>query len=79
MNSNQIFNREFLEIRAKILEIAASLDRIERAEVSCDDSRMGLIQEGIELISQDGADRAEKVQLLFSRDCTDRWRDEFGI
>ena len=79
MNSNQIFNREFLEIRAKILEIAASLDRIERAEGNCDDSRMGLIQEGIELISQDGTDRAEKVQLLFSRDYTDRWRDEFGI
>lgn len=79
MNSNQIFNREFLEIRAKILEIAASLDRIERAEGNCDDSRMGLIHEGIELISQDGTDRAEKVQLLFSRDYTDRWRDEFGI
>ena len=30
MNSKQILDREFLEIRAKILEVAAALDRIER-------------------------------------------------
>jgi len=28
----EVLNREFLEIRAKILEIPASLDRLDRAE-----------------------------------------------
>ena len=39
MNSKQILDREYLTLRAKILEIAASLDRIERADgdVSDDD------------------------------------------
>jgi len=79
MNSNEVFNREFLEIRAKILEIAASLDRIERAEGACDDSRMQLIDDGIKLIAKDGTDRAEKVQMLFSREYADNWRNDFGI
>ena len=32
MSAQQILDREFLEMRAKILEVSATLDRLERAE-----------------------------------------------
>ena len=65
----EIFERDFLLIRAKLLEIAASLDRIERAdaaEVVNKDERRGRIEQAIEILSGGGFDRAERIQLLFS-------------
>lgn len=82
MNSKQILEREFLEIRAKILEVAATLDRIDRAEGDVGhDSRMELIAEAIGIISADQPDpiRAEKIQLLFSRSYDENWLEEFAI
>ena len=82
MNSQQILDREFLEIRAKILEIAAALDRIERAEGSVShDSRMALIADAINVIGNGHPDpiRAEKIQLLFSRTYDEKWLEEFAL
>lgn len=82
MNSQQILDREFLEIRAKILEVAAALDRIERAggDVSSD-SRMKLIADAIRVIAIGQSDpiRAEKIQLLFSRTYDENWLEEFEL
>lgn len=82
MNSKQILDREFLQIRAKILEVAAALDRLDRApgDVS-DDPRMQLIADGIKLIAAAQSDpvRAEKIQLLFSREYDAKWLEEFEI
>ena len=82
MNSNEILDREFLEIRAKILEVAAALDRLDRApgDVSSD-ARMKLISDGIELIAAKQTDpvRAEKIQLLFSREYDAKWLETFEI
>lgn len=79
MNSNQIFSREFLEIRAKILEIAASLDRMDRADGDCDDVRKELIDHGLQILSSDQSDKAVAVQMLFSRDYEKGWRKEFEL
>lgn len=80
MTAPQILNREFLEVRAKILELAAALDRLERSEGSVsDDPRMRRIREGLKTLLADQPDRAEQVQLLFSREYDDQWRDKFGI
>ena len=82
MNSNQILDREFLEIRAKILEVAAALDRLDRAEGDVsNDPRMKLIADGIKLIAAAQSDplRAEKIQLLFSREYDAKWLEEFEI
>lgn len=82
MNSNQILDREFLEMRAKILEIAAALDRIDRGEGNVQgDARMHLIADAIEVIgaSPAGAARAEKIQLLFSREYDSKWQEAFAI
>ena len=77
--AQDVVNREFLEIRAKILELAASLDRIDRGEGSAEDSQMELIREGFDILLQSDPNRAEKIQLLFSRDYLQDWRNEFGI
>ncbi|MDG1512900.1 MAG: hypothetical protein P8L78_08085 [Mariniblastus sp.] len=82
MNSNEILDREFLEIRAKILEVAAALDRIERAEGDVSgDPRMALIADAINVIASEHSNpiRAEKIQLLFSRAYDEQWRNEFSI
>ena len=82
MNSSHILDREFLEIRAKILDVAAALDRIDRAtgDVS-GDARMALIADAIDVIASVQSDsiRAEKIQLLFSREYDDNWLDDFSI
>ena len=80
MNSSQILEREFLEMRAKILELAASLDRIDRADgdVSDEPKTIG-IRKGIEILSEMQTDRAERVQLLFSREYHENWEEDFQL
>lgn len=80
MTTEQTIEREFLPIRAKILEIAAALDRIERCE-DFDDTypQLKQIREGIETLLRPDDDRAEQVQLIFSRPYDDAWQNEFGV
>jgi hypothetical protein len=80
MNSKEILDREFLEIRAKILEVGAALDRIDRAagDVS-KEPRLGLIEEAIQILSVGDLHRAERIQLLFSREYDDNWQDKFEL
>jgi hypothetical protein len=78
MNSQQILDREYLEIRSRILDIAASLDRIQRADGNVDsDDRMKLIAKALEIVSGSDQHRAEKIQLLFSRDYDNSWKEDF--
>lgn len=80
MTSPQVLDREFLEIRAKILELAASFDRLDRADGSVDgDPRMSLIQEAVNLLQDPADNRAEKIQLLFSRTYENNWREAFDL
>ncbi|HIA64161.1 MAG TPA: hypothetical protein EYN93_14945 [Planctomycetaceae bacterium] len=84
MNSQQVLDREYLEIRGKILEVAASLDRLERAAGDvAQDPRMTLIQQGLQIALQSndaqGDSRAKQIQLLFSREYADSWRKEFEL
>jgi hypothetical protein len=76
----EILQREFLEIRAKVLELAAALDRLQRADGSVvGDVRMDRVREGIELLLEDRPDRAEQVQLTFSRQYDSGWQSSFAI
>jgi hypothetical protein len=79
MNSRQILDREYLEIRAKILELAASLDRMQRSGGLPEDPRIELIGRGLDLLQTDVDNRAEQVQLLFSRAYENDWRSAFGL
>jgi hypothetical protein len=71
---SEVLDREFLEMRAGILQIAAALDRIERADGSPEsDARLRQVRVGLELLLCEGEDRAERVQLAFSRPYDEAW------
>lgn len=75
-----VLEQEFLPLRAKILELAAGLDRLDRAAGAlADDPRRERLRQGIELLLADGPGRAERVQLLFSRDYDQAWRTRLGV
>jgi hypothetical protein len=79
-SSTDVFEQEFLPIRAKLLEVAASLDRLDRASGSLtSESRLKQIQAAINVLLRPDDDRAEQVQLIFSRQFEDDWRNTLGI
>ncbi|AMV36481.1 hypothetical protein [Planctomyces sp. SH-PL62] len=81
-DSLQILDRDFLEIRAKILEIAAGLDRIGRAPAhhgEHPDPRIGQIRQALDALLKPDPDRAETVQLIFSLEYDDAWREKTGV
>ncbi len=80
LSAPEILNREFLEIRCKILELAASFDRLDRAEGNAaPDRRLDLIHEALDVLQGARPDRAEQIQLLFSRAYDDDWQREFNL
>ncbi len=84
MTAKQILDREFLEMRAKILELAASFDRIDRADKAGDssvdaDPRSVRLARGLELLQSDEPNRAERVQMLFSLVYSESWREDFQL
>lgn len=70
-----ILDQEFLLLRAKTLEIAAGLDRIERAPGDvADDGRWQKLRRALEILLGPETNRAERIQLLFSRTYDENWR-----
>jgi hypothetical protein len=71
---------EYLPIRAKILEVAAALDRIDRAEGAvAADPRLANLRAGLATLSEAEPGRAERVQLIFSRPYDAGWRRTLGV
>lgn len=79
LNAAEVLDREFLDIRARLLQVAAALDRLERAEGAVDsDPRRQKIREALAILAGDQADHAEQIQLVFSRPYAPDWRAVFG-
>ncbi len=75
----EVLSREFLEIRARLLQVAASLDRLDRADGALDvDLRLAGIRRALEILAGDQPDRAEAIQLVFSRAYDPNWKQSFG-
>jgi hypothetical protein len=80
IDAAEVLNREFLEIRARLLHLASSLDRIDRAEGDVSgDERLAKVREALEILSDAEADRAERIQLLFSRPYDAQWKTSLGV
>lgn len=78
--ATDVLEREFLPIRAKLLEIASALDRYDRAESTpSHDARLDSIRRGIEVLLEEGPDRAEQIQMIFSRVYQPDWRKRFDL
>jgi hypothetical protein len=74
-----VLDREFLELRARILELGAALDRLDREGRPQDDPRLTAIARAIEVLRSADADRAEQVQLIFSIPYDEAWRATLGV
>ncbi len=78
MTSAEVLNREFLEVRAKILEVSACLDRLDRAEgETSGDTRLDRIHEALAVLRDGEAGRAEQIQMIFSREYDAAWQSNF--
>jgi hypothetical protein len=78
--AREIFDQEFLPVRAKLLDVASALDRIDRSEGSLDnDPRRTQIQAAIQVLLRPEDDRAEQIQLIFSRQYDHDWREKFQM
>lgn len=76
--AQQILDREFLEMRAKTLELAASLDRLQRAAGNVnDDPRLTKLMRALEILTGTETARAERIQRLFSRPYEADWQEQF--
>jgi hypothetical protein len=88
-----VLDRVYLEIRCKLLDIAACLDRVARAQTTettdaqttraergavSPDARLVQIAKGIEILSSPGFDRAERIQMLFSDPYIPQWNRREG-
>ncbi|MDX1962492.1 MAG: hypothetical protein SFX18_05020 [Pirellulales bacterium] len=72
-----LLNQEFLILRAKALELAAGLDRLERAGDVTGDPRYQRLLRAIADLPGGGANRAERCQLTFSLPYHADWQQTF--
>ena len=82
----EVLDRDFLETRSRILDIAAALDRLDRASVALGDHphphpdrRLTQIRQAIEALLIPGPGRSETVQRLFSLDYDADWWASLGV
>jgi hypothetical protein len=80
LNASQTLNREFLPLRAKLLEVAAILDRLDHAPGdAAGDPRMKKVRQAIEILHAPQGDLAERLQLLFSIPYDENWIAKFEL
>jgi hypothetical protein len=80
MAAAEVLDREFLEVRARLIDVAAALDRIDRAEGSVgDEPRLGKIRQALQILAGDTSDRAERLQMLFCLPYQEDWRKDYGL
>jgi hypothetical protein len=76
MPAEAVVDRYFLEMRAKVLDVAAALDRIERAENADGvrgDDRLVKLRKAIGILLDDEPSRAARVLMTFSDPYDPNW------
>ncbi len=87
--AQQILQDEFLLARARILELAAIFDRIDRAvseisacppqDLDAFKQKLNLLAEGVTILQESQPSRASRVQKLMSRPYDPTWREQWTI
>jgi hypothetical protein len=73
LTAAQALDQFYLDARSRILDLAATLDRIDRGGPAGDDPRLARLRQGVEALLAAGPGRAERVQRLFSLDYDPGW------
>lgn len=82
MTAKEILELYFIDNRARLLDIASFLDRIDRydgASEARDDYRYRALQQAFELILSTGENRTAKIQELFSDPTTEPLDSAVGL
>jgi len=66
MNRTQVVDAYFMEHRARILDLAAFLDRVDRAGSGTDDFRMQAFRAAVAILGDGKPERARRVLELLS-------------
>ncbi len=75
MSAADVLDRAYLEVRAKLLELAASLDRLDRGEGTVEgDRRMEQFHQALRILDGRDGNRADQIQLVFSLPYQSNWR-----
>jgi len=75
--AGDVLNREFQAIRSRVLDIAAALDRIDRATGDvAGDPRLEKIRRSLQVLVGPSPQRAEQVQMIFSLPYEENWRGQ---
>ncbi|MEM9352829.1 MAG: hypothetical protein AAGA92_07430 [Planctomycetota bacterium] len=75
----EVLQTELLPLRAKALEIAAGLDRLDRADGQSVDDQLQQLRQALAVLLEDAPNRAERVQLIFSRQYDPAWRQQLEV
>lgn len=70
LTAHQVLDAYFLETRCKLIEIAANLDRMDRApglEELRGDHRLRFIAQALEILASAEPNRAERIERLYSK------------
>ena len=70
MSAEQVLDAYFLETRCKLIEVAANLDRIDRAPDLANlrgDSRLIFIADALRILASAAPNRAEQILQLYSK------------
>lgn len=70
MTRQQLLDLSFIDARARLLDLAAFLDRVERAEGTAD-FRFAALESALGELQKNGSDRARRVLLAFSDPTTE--------
>jgi hypothetical protein len=77
MTGPQALDRHFLEIRCRLLDLAASLDRIGRGGDTSKtegDPRLDRVRQALEVLQDQSDGRAERIQQIFSLEYDPAWK-----
>jgi hypothetical protein len=79
--TKDVLDKYYLEARARLLELAAVLDRIDRGGTPPNDPRLALLRQAIARLHESSRSnsptRAEELQLLFSLSYEQDWLKSF--
>jgi len=81
-DATEVVDHDFLEARCKVLELAAMLDRVDRAPArpgEHPDARLSQLRQAVEALLEPGPGRAETVQRIFSLDYDPNWRKRMNV
>lgn len=82
MNAKEILDLYFIDNRARLLDIASFIDRIDRYEGAPEakaDFRYRAMQQAVELLLTSEKDRTAKIQEIFSDPTTEPLESAVGL